>query len=318
MEKRQRLGKALAFADYVRLRARHKREMGKEGTAELYEVTGRHWERFLGGRVCRLREITGTLIMDFACFLQKKGLKTNSINSYLSCLRAVYNAARAEGVLSSRENPFARLRLRREITAKRAISHTVIRKMAERDWSDNPTLEQAADLSIFSFSAFGMPFVDLVHLRKSDIRDGEILYRRRKTGTEIRIGITPGMNMLIKKYKNDTPYVFPLKQERSLGLGRGGYKSLLARQNQALREIGGRLGLATKLTSYVMRHSWASEALARHVPVAVISQAMGHASEKTTRCYLKALDRSELDKANKQITNFLDNILVRKRTLFAK
>ena len=83
----------------------------------------------------------------------------------------------------------------------------------------------------------------------------------------------------------------------------------MSRQNRALREIGERLGLKIKLTSYVMRHTWASEVLAHHVPVAVISQAMGHSSEKTTRCYLSSLDQSELNKANKQITRFLNNLL---------
>ena len=307
--KQKSKGTALLFIEYVKIRAHSKREQGKLSTAELYEVAGRHFERFLGKSVCRIKDVTATQIADFHCFLQKLGLKTNSVNSYMSSLRAIYNAALSEGLVTVRENPFARLRLKREETAKRAIPSEAIREIAAQDLRERPDLERAADLSIFSFMAFGMPFVDIVNLRKENIRGGEIVYNRRKTGTQIRIEITSGMKALIRKYRNDTPFIFDLGLTSPDHTNNQEYKRLLSRQNRALREIGERLGLKIKLTSYVMRHTWASEALAHHVPVAVISQAMGHSSEKTTRCYLSSLDQSELNKANKQITRFLNNLL---------
>ena len=78
---------ALLFIEYVKIRAHSKREQGKLSTAELYEVAGRHFERFLGKSVCRIKNVTATQIADFHCFLQKLGLKTNSVNSYMSSLR---------------------------------------------------------------------------------------------------------------------------------------------------------------------------------------------------------------------------------------
>lgn len=309
--KPKRKESSLSFGEYVKRRAHSKREMDKHSTAELYEVAGRHFDRFLGGRTCRLKDVTATLINDFYCSLQKQRLKTNSINSYMSSLRAVYNAALSEGLVTARENPFARLRLKREETAKRAISSEAVRKIATLDLRKRPDLERAADLSMFSFMAFGMPFVDIVNLRKENIHGNEIVYNRHKTGTQIRIGITTGIKVLLKRYENDTPFLFPLLQESPAQAGNRYYKQLLSRQNRALREIGEMIGLPAKLTSYVMRHTWASEALAHHVPVSVISQALGHSSEKTTRCYLSLLDQSELNKANHLITNFLDNLLIR-------
>lgn len=318
--KKKRGTPVLLFTEYVNIRARGKRELGKLSTAELYEVAGRHFERFLKGCTCRLRDVTATLIADFHCFLQKQRLRTNSINSYLSSLRAVYNAALSEGLVAARENPFARLRLKREETVKRAISTEAIREMAALDLRKRPELERAADLSLFSFMAFGMPFVDIVNLRKENIQGGEIVYNRHKTGTRIRIGITAGIEILLRKYENGTPFVFDLGQESLGRTDNRGYKRLLSQQNRALREIGERhLGLKVRLTSYVTRHTWASEALAHHVPVSVISQALGHSSEKTTRCYLSQLDQSELDRANKQVTKFLDSLLAsRTRHLFTK
>ncbi|UVR01881.1 phage integrase SAM-like domain-containing protein [Parabacteroides distasonis] len=99
--KKKRGTPVLLFTEYVKVRARGKREQGKLSTAELYEVAGRHFERFLKGRTCRIKEVTATLIADFHCFLQRQRLRTNSINSYLSSLRAVYNAALSEGLVAA-------------------------------------------------------------------------------------------------------------------------------------------------------------------------------------------------------------------------
>lgn len=52
------------------------------------------------------------------------------------------------------------------------------------------------------------------------------------------------------------------------------------------------------LTSYVARHSWASIARSNNIPVATISEAMGHDSEATTRIYLASLDTTFVDRAD--------------------
>ena len=80
------------------------------------------------------------------------------------------------------------------------------------------------------------------------------------------------------------------------------YKCCLALHNKKLKEIGDKLCLPVRFTSYVIRHSWASTALQSGVSVAVISQGLGHSSEKTTRYYLSELDVSELTKANRIIS----------------
>ena len=58
-----------------------------------------------------------------------------------------------------------------------------------------------------------------------------------------------------------------------------------------------------------MRYTWASEARRLHVDIAVISQALGHTNEKTTRGYFNRLDQPELDQANRKITNPICKIL---------
>ena len=59
------------------------------------------------------------------------------------------------------------------------------------------------------------------------------------------------------------------------------------------------------LTMYVARHSWASAAKAKNVPLSVISEGMGHDSKATTQIYLASLETSVIDKANKMILELL-------------
>ena len=55
------------------------------------------------------------------------------------------------------------------------------------------------------------------------------------------------------------------------------------------------------LALYKARHTWASIAQSERVPIATISEAMGHTSERTTRIYLASLDTSAVDEANRKV-----------------
>ena len=83
------------------------------------------------------------------------------------------------------------------------------------------------------------------------------------------------------------------------------YRSRIHRVNRTLHGLSARLGIAPPLTTYVARHSWASNAYRIGVPVAVISEALGHESEKTTRIYLSAMDSSRMDEANAALIRVL-------------
>lgn len=299
---------------YIQERAAFKRQIGKVSVSDVYRATAVWFRRFLAGRRCRLSDMTATIVADFRSYLQSKGLRVNTINSYLSSLRAVYHSACHEGRVSPRRDPFRNLKLRRETTTKRAIPAALIQKVAAMPLSALcPGQELAADLATFSFLACGMPFVDMAYLTHRNIRGNELVYNRRKTGVQIRMEITAGMWQLIRKYASQDgsrPYLFPILPCNTPSHSQ--YKYRLAQYNRYLKELGVRLHFPTELTSYVIRHSWASAALRCHVPVAVISQALGHTSEKTTRCYLSELDVSELTRANQKVSGSIDRLVKEK------
>lgn len=83
------------------------------------------------------------------------------------------------------------------------------------------------------------------------------------------------------------------------------YTNALHQVNRLLKKIGEMVDLPIPLTMYVGRHSWASIAKSRNVPISVISEGMGHDSEATTQIYLASLDTAVVDRANKKILNLL-------------
>lgn len=300
---RKKTHSSLSLLEYANTRIELKKKLNKASTAELYQVAVNHFLRFTGNAAFRMENLNRTQISDFAAYLQCKGLATNTINSYQSSLRAIYNAACYDGLLHPAEHPFQGLKLKREPTVKRAISVTHIRELASLKTDGSHSRELTIDLCLFSFLACGMPFVDMAYLTASNIRNGELVYNRRKTGTQIRMEITTGMWQIIHKYapaSGEREFLFPILPSSSPTHSQ--YKHCLTMHNRELKAVGEKLNIPVPFTSYVIRHSWASSALQSGVPVAVISQGLGHSSEKTTRYYLSELDVSELTKANRIVS----------------
>lgn len=305
--------KGTCLYSYFETLIQKKRQAGKYSAACLYRATNNWLIKSTKGHSPMLCEVTPGFIDNFILFLQsKKHLKTNTIVCYIHNFRAMYNTAVRNRIIHPRIHPFNHLSLHKEETAKRAVSKEVIENICNMDLKEEPELAFSADLCTFSFLACGIPFIDLAHLTTDNIIGNDIVYNRIKTGTLIRIRITEGMEHLLNKYQGQNgSYLFPIlmngKETRHAE-----YKNILFYYNSDLKEIASRLNIPINLTSYVIRHTWATEAHRQHIPIAVISQALGHTSEKTTRYYLDQLDQSELNDANQMITNSVDSILLKR------
>ena len=150
-----------------------------------------------------------------------------------------------------------------------------------------------------------MSFIDMAYLKKSDLKDGYVTYRRRKTGQQLTIEWTSDMQLVLDKYpENESEYLLPIIKTTGIN-ERCSYRNVGYNINRSLKQITKMLSLNFRLTMYVARHSWASAAKAKGVPLSVISEGMGHDSETTTQIYLASLDTSVVDRANAMILKSL-------------
>ena len=153
--------------------------------------------------------------------------------------------------------------------------------------------------SFLSLGLRGMSFIDMAYLTYENLRGEHITYYRRKTGGRLDIRWEQQMQSIIDKYPKDSRYLLPILTNDADD--RQTYKKLSKRINRHLRQVGEMVQLPIPLTLYVARHSWASIAKQKQIPISVISDALGHDSEKTTLIYLSTLDTSAVDNANSEI-----------------
>ena len=279
------------------------KQLGKVRTSETYTATLNSFMTFRENQDVPLDGISSDMMLMYEAYLKARGVRMNTISFYMRILRAVYNRA-VEKKLTSQNNPFCHVYTGVDKTVKRAIPIKDIKALKDLDLSMKPSLGFARDMFMFSFYTRGMSFVDMAYLKKSDLKNGILTYRRRKTGQELSIKWEKCMAEIIARYpENKTDFLLPIIKEQ--GNGRRQYDNALHLVNYRLKELSKMLKLQRPLTMYVARHSWASAAKAKNVPLSVISEGMGHDSEATTQIYLASLETSVVDKANKMILGLL-------------
>lgn len=293
------------FMCFARSLTTELKRTGRERTAERYTTVLNSFRRFLAERGdIPLNRIESALMVEYESHLKAEGICPNSSSFYMRGLRAVYNRAVEKG-LTVQRNPFRHVYTGIDKTVKRAIPLKAVRQIRDQDLRLEPTMDWARDLFMFSFYTRGMSFIDMAYLKKSDLKNGVLSYRRQKTGQRLFIKWEKPMQEIVSRYDTSgTPYLLPVIRDMRTD-GRKQYKSAAHRVNRLLKKLGMRLGLAIPLTMYVARHGWASIAKSRNIPVSIISEAMGHDSEKTTLIYLASLDTSAIDKANSLILKAL-------------
>ena len=281
------------------------RRHGQFRTAEIYQSTLNSFRHFRQGVNLSWEEFDSEMLQDYETYLRGKKLMPNTISFYMKRLRAVYNKAVEDDLLLDC-HPFKKVYTASEKTVKRAIPLQYIRKIKDLDLSHSRSLSFARDMFLFSFYTRGMSFVDMLYLQKTDLKEEVLTYRRKKTKQKLTLHWEPCMRRIAVRYSADasSPYLLSIVKDTS-GDIRKQHHNALALINHHLKKIGESIGLTQSLTMYVARHSWATIAHQKGIPISVISEAMGHESEQTTRIYLASLEASVVDNANRKILSLL-------------
>ena len=275
-------------------------QMGKQRTSETYRCTLKSFMQFREDKDVLLADIDSDLILMYEAFLRGRGLTKNSTSFYMRILRAVYNRAVEKDLITNR-NPFKHVYTGIDKTIKRAIPLKAIKQIKNLDLSLQPSLDFARDMFLFSFYTRGMSFIDMAYLKKKDLSNGILSYRRRKTGQQLFIRWEKCMQEIVNKYDNpQSEFLLPIIKRADKD-NRLQYQSALRFVNNHLKSVVALLNIGITISMYTARHSWASIAKSKNIPISVISEGMGHDSEMTTQIYLASLDNAVVDRANAQI-----------------
>lgn len=277
--------------------------MQKHGTANTYISTYRRFKEYRQNKDLFFDELTPDMIEEYEAWLANRNQKPNTIRFYLRTLNTLFCKAANNGMLSEARKLFSHVRLSYATTTKRALSEADILALQNLKLEADTTLAFARDMFMFSFYMRGMPFVDIAYLKKSNLKNGILTYRRKKTNQPLLVEWEQVHQEIVERYAHQTegsPYMFPIIKQTD-GTEYKQYKRVQEKVNRTLKKLGIMIGLKTPLTAYVSRHSWASIARDMNIPIPVISEGMGHQSYKTTQVYLNSIDVSKISEANRTI-----------------
>lgn len=276
------------------------------GNARAYNETKNALLKFSNDKI-KFTDITPEFLEKFEVYMRNRGNKDGGIAFKMREFRALIKKAIQRKIMSKEEYPFEDYKISKlkTKTKKRALTLEDFRKFKNVDLNKRPELLEAYHYFMFSFYTRGMNFVDMMKLKKSDIKNSRIIYTRSKTKGNFSLELNSKANEIINYYsdRSQSDYVFPIllhNEMTPLQIENRKHK-VLSRFNYKLREIAKIAKIETHLTSYVARHSFATIMKNEGVSTDVISELMGHSNVQVTMTYLKEFDTSILDNAVKKL-----------------
>jgi integrase len=284
----------------------------KLGTAEAFRNTRRVLSNFRDGKDFSFLDITPAFLGKFEEYCIGRGNQLTTRSFYMRTFQRLVNLAKGEGFVKKEFDPFNEYgftKFRNPKTRKRAIPKEDVFKI--REYATEPESQMFHSQQYFMFSYYnrGINFSDLARLKWSDIQYGRLHYTRTKSKQQYSIGLLEPAQAILDYYKKyyysgQDSYIFPIlnpdyPSEASI---RNRIKKMLRQVNKDLKTIAESLGIEElNLTTYVARHSYATALKKSGQSIGVISQALGHSSEKTTQIYLDSFENDVIDEASKAI-----------------
>ena len=279
----------------------------KEGrTKEIYQVTLNKIEKYFGKNLM-FDDVDFSLLETFDRKMRtekfynkdaeviKVGLQTNARAIHMRNIRAVFNRAIDDSVIDLNLYPFRRFKIEKERTRKRAISSSSIKAIFE--YSGNEVEDWAVDMAKLIFYLIGINTIDLYNLNEYD--GDYIHYKRAKTGSLYSIKVVDEAKVLLNKYKgvND---LLCFKEQFRLS------HSFMDKINKYLKDICEELNIPP-ITTYTLRHTWATIAAELEIPKETIAAALGHAQNSVTDVYIN-FNQKKVDEANRKVIDYVFGI----------
>ena len=281
----------------------------KHGTSDVYRDTRNRITEFRPK--VSFQDIDYHFLTEFENHLISNGNTTATVSIYLRTLRAAYNKAIVADIVKGDAYPFRKFKIKSGNATKRALSKNDMRLLINFKPKPNSRKWHSLNYFIFSYLTRGMNLKDMALLKwNENIIGGRIVYERAKTkntknaqGHNI-IKIEPEIERILNCYSRGKEYVFPILQPGLSELTiRYRIKGTLKKISKDLKEIAGELKIesADQITHYWARHTYATTLKRSGISTAVISEALGHSSEATTKAYLDKFEQTEIDNTFKHL-----------------
>jgi integrase/recombinase XerD len=281
---------------------------GRTGNARAHQDTKNSFFKFQKNQKVLFREITVEVLDKYETHLRASGSNDGGIGVRMRELRALYNEAIRRGVVLEKYYPFKVYKVSKLKGRgfKKALTRDEVKKIENLDEIKSPHLLESKHLFVFSYYTRGMNFYDMMKLRWDNIDNDKIIYTRSKTKGRFIVKILEPVQEILDYYKAINPltgYVFPILLKEGLTpiqIENRKFKKL-KKFNSELKKIAEIVGVEKPVTSYVARHSFATNLKELGISTDIISQSMGHQNVSITTAYLKDFENDIIDDANERL-----------------
>jgi integrase len=281
----------------------------KVGNAAVYECATNSLKEFTQNPKLKFEQLNYKLLMEYEAFLLKRELKTNTIANYMRTIRAIFNKSIKTNNTGIEHYPFKNYSIKHERTITKVLNQEHFNKINNLDLKTASPEYLSRAIFMVTFNLIGISFSDLVTLKQSNIVDGRITYRRKKTKRIYSIKLNSYAQQIINDLKTiypNSPYLLPIINNDKLSAydEQRTVKQKLKTCNKYLKRIGETLKFDLMLTTYVARYSWATTAKRMGFSNEIIAEALGHEyGNSVTATYLDGFSQSTIDNANQTVTN---------------
>jgi integrase/recombinase XerD len=293
-----------SFFKYTKEVIKDLQASNRVGTARSYRDVFNVLKGFNAQKDLSFKDVNYKFLIKLEASHLGKGNSYNGLAVYMRTIRAIFNKAVKAGVVEKEFYPFTDYKIKSVPTEKRALDGDLLRAIISKELPQNHKCFNARNYFVASYMMYGMNFTDMAFLKKENIVGGRIQYRRRKTSKLYDIKITDNLKTILDFYiaqHPDSEFVFPILKRDGLASQFKDIEWDRKRYNKKLKTLAELCGIEQNLTSYVSRHSFATQAMLQQVPLNAISAMLGHSNLKTTEIYLKGLPSNVLDDYNSKV-----------------
>ena len=296
-------------------------EEGRFSTAHVYKHALYSFSKFCDTSWVSFSQITREQLRCYGQYLYECGLKPNTISTYMRMLRSIYNRGVESGSAPYVPRLFHDVYTGVDVRQKKALPVSELHRLLYKD-PGSERLRRTQTIAGLMFQFCGMSFADFAHLEKTALEQNILHYNRIKTKTPMCVEVLDTAKDMIGRLRNRMPpcpgcpdYLFEILRGDKKRKDRRGYReyqSALRNFNNCLKSLAHTLQLRSPVTSYTLRHSWATTAKYRGVPIEMISESLGHTSIKTTQIYLKGFELRDRTEVNRKNLFYVKNYFVTK------
>lgn len=289
-----------SFKKFAQKLIKQMMDEGRTGNAIVYQTAVNRFTAFSFDEIA-FNKIDYKLLTEFIHHLKLEGLKTNSISNYLRSIRAIYNKAIKHKLVDRSLYPFYDISIKFQRTANRAISKGDIKNLNNLPLEENSQSWRALNYFLLSFYLRGINFTDLAYLKRSNIINGRIQYKRRKTHKLYSVRLfTPAKKLINNMHHKNNDYLLPILSNDVIEDSLQAKKIItqwIKTTNKYLKRLSTKANLPINTTTYTSRYSYANIAKQLGYSNELIAESLGHTAygNSTTNIYLDAFDENKLD-----------------------